>query len=55
VNDVSRSPVNAVGMQLMLVSIENPEGLNLILGQSHFVKTVEDIHEAGAGAVIRHG
>jgi len=31
---------------LKLVTIENPEALNLILGQSHFIKTIEDIHEA---------
>ena len=28
-----------------LVQVENPEGLNLILGQSHFIKTVEDLYE----------
>ena len=33
-------------MELKTVSIENPEALNLILGMSHFIKTVEDIHEA---------
>ncbi|MDD5646397.1 MAG: adenosine-specific kinase [Candidatus Bipolaricaulis sp.] len=38
-------------MDLKLVSIENPDGLNLILGQSHFIKTVEDVHEALVGAV----
>ena len=32
-------------MQLTTVTIENPESLNLILGQSHFIKTVEDVHE----------
>ena len=32
-------------MELELVSIENPDELNLILGHSHFIKTVEDIHE----------
>lgn len=31
---------------LKLVQIENPDELNFILGQSHFIKTVEDIHEA---------
>ncbi len=35
-----------VPFELKLVQIENPEGLNFILGQSHFIKTVEDIHEA---------
>jgi len=33
-------------MELKLVPIENPGELNLILGQSHFIKTVEDVHEA---------
>lgn len=38
--------MNEIPFQLKLVQIENPEGLNFILGQSHFIKTVEDIHEA---------
>jgi len=33
-------------MELKLVQIEKPEDTNFILGQSHFIKTVEDIHEA---------
>jgi uncharacterized protein len=33
------------------VPVENPEELNLILGQAHFIKTVEDLHEALAGGV----
>lgn len=33
-------------MELEIVKIDNPKNLNLILGQSHFIKTVEDIHEA---------
>ena len=33
-------------MELKLVTIEKPETLNFILGQSHFIKTVEDVHEA---------
>ena len=33
-------------MELQTVQIEKPEATNLILGQSHFIKTVEDIHEA---------
>ena len=32
-------------MEIKTVAIENPEGLNLILGQSHFIKTVEDVYE----------
>jgi adenosine/AMP kinase len=30
--------------------IEKPEDVNVIIGQSHFIKTVEDLHEALAGA-----
>ena len=33
-------------MEMQAVKIENPDGLNMILGQSHFIKTVEDIYEA---------
>jgi adenosine/AMP kinase len=33
-------------MNLISVNIEKPEELNFILGQSHFIKTVEDVHEA---------
>lgn len=36
---------------LTLVTIEKPDDLNFILGQSHFIKTVEDIHEALVTAV----
>jgi len=38
-------------MELKTVRIEIPEGTNLILGQSHFIKTVEDLYEAIAGTV----
>lgn len=33
-------------MNIQSVSVEKPEEINFILGQSHFIKTVEDIHEA---------
>jgi len=33
-------------MELTTVKIENPDGLNLVLGQTHFIKSVEDLHEA---------
>lgn len=33
-------------METKLIQIEKPEIINFILGQSHFIKTVEDIHEA---------
>lgn len=32
-------------MELKTVPIEKPEAINFVLGQSHFIKTVEDIHE----------
>jgi hypothetical protein len=44
-------------VELTTVPLENPDGLNLILGQSHFVKTVDDLHEAlvGVSAHLRFG
>lgn len=38
-------------MELLLVPVEKPEAVNFILGQSHFIKTVEDLHEALVGTV----
>ncbi|MFZ5881597.1 MAG: adenosine-specific kinase [Chloroflexota bacterium] len=38
-------------MEIQAVKIEKPEDINFILGQSHFIKTVEDLHEALVGAV----
>jgi adenosine/AMP kinase len=38
-------------MELEIVPIVNPNELNLILGQSHFIKTVEDIYETMVTAV----
>jgi adenosine/AMP kinase len=35
-----------VNVQLIAVKIDKPEDINFVLGQSHFIKTVEDIHEA---------
>ncbi|RCK77016.1 MAG: putative transmembrane protein [Anaerolineae bacterium] len=42
---------------ILTVKIEKPEEINFILGQSHFIKTVEDIHEALVSTVpgIRFG
>jgi len=44
-------------MEIKILAIEKPAEINFILGQSHFIKTVEDRHEALAGAVpgIRFG
>jgi uncharacterized protein len=38
-------------MQIITLKIEKPEATNFILGQTHFIKTVEDIHEALVAAV----
>ncbi len=38
-------------MDITPIAIEKPEELNFILGQSHFIKTVEDIYEAMVNAV----
>jgi len=42
---------------MMTVAIEKPEPINFVLGQSHFIKTVEDIHETLVTSVpgIRFG
>jgi len=36
-------------MDLHVVPVDKPEDMNVVVGQSHFVKTVEDVHEALAG------
>ena len=38
-------------MELTLVTITKPDPINFILGQTHFIKSVEDIHEALVNAV----
>jgi len=44
-------------MQIVTVAIDKPEAINFILGQTHFIKSVEDIHEALVASVpgIRFG
>lgn len=37
-------------MELSTIPIEMPDGLNVIVGQAHFIKAVEDIHEALVGS-----
>ncbi len=37
-------------LNLVTVRIDKPDDLNFILGQSHFIKTVEDLYEAIVGA-----
>ncbi len=38
-------------MELLTVRIDKPATTNFILGQTHFIKTVEDVHETLVGAV----
>jgi len=38
-------------MKTTIVKIENPNEYNIVLGQTHFIKTVEDVHEALVGTV----
>jgi hypothetical protein len=44
-------------MEIKIIEIEKPEGMNMILGQTHFIKSVEDIYEAMVNSVpgIRFG
>ena len=44
-------------MELHAVRIDKPEDLNVIVGQAHFIKTVEDLHEAlvGSSPQLRFG
>jgi len=39
-------------MELKVVKIDKPDDVNLILGQAHFIKTVEDLHEALAASAL---
>lgn len=43
--------------ELRLVEIRPPEGVNVIIGQAHFIKTVEDLYEAlvTSGTAIKFG
>ena len=49
--------MGAVAISLELVDISKPEDVNVIIGQAHFIKTVEDLHEAliGASQHLRFG
>jgi adenosine/AMP kinase len=37
-------------MEIMTVAVEKPDDVNVVLGQSHFIKTVDDVYEALAGS-----
>lgn len=40
-------------MELHVVPIDKPDDMNVIVGQAHFIKTIEDVHEALAGSSSR--
>lgn len=44
-------------MELHVVPVDKPDDMNVIVGQAHFIKAVDDIHEALAGvsAALRFG
>lgn len=44
-------------MEILSVPVEKPDDVNVIIGQSHFIKTVEDLHEtlAGSSPQLRFG
>lgn len=46
-----------MSIELELVNIEKPDHVNVIIGQSHFIKSVEDLYEAmaNAGGTIKFG
>jgi adenosine/AMP kinase len=39
-------------MEIKTININIPEGLNIIIGQSHFLKTVEDLYEILVGSAL---
>lgn len=47
----------ALGLTFEVVAVAKPDDVNVIIGQAHFVKTVEDLHEAlvGTSPALRFG
>jgi adenosine/AMP kinase len=43
--------MEGTAMELKVIDIIKPDDVNVVLGQSHFIKTVEDVHEALVTAV----
>ncbi|WP_426324929.1 adenosine-specific kinase [Microbacterium sp. E-13] len=46
-----------MAVEIDVVPLVKPDDVNVIVGQSHFIKTVEDLHEAlaGVGGALRFG
>src|SRR3990172_8844797 len=40
-------------MEIRTVRVEKPDDVNVVVGQAHFIKTVEDLHETLAGSSPR--
>lgn len=40
-------------LSIEVVAVEPPEDVNIIIGQAHFIKTVDDLHEALAGVSMQ--
>ena len=55
--DPTTNATTSQTLRLLVMPIQKPEEVNLILGQAHFIKTVEDLHEALVTAVpgVRFG
>ena len=46
-----------MAVSIEIVPVQKPDDMNVVIGQSHFIKTVEDLHEAlvGVSAQLRFG
>ena len=44
-------PIEACEMELF-IKIEKPEAINFVLEQTHFIKTVEDIHDCEVALIV---
>ena len=46
-----------MAVDIEVVPLDKPDDVNVIVGQSHFIKTVEDLHEAlaGVGGALKFG
>src|SRR5208283_1072715 len=49
--------VTTTAVSWEVVSVHKPEDVNVVIGQAHFIKTVEDLHEAlvGVSPALRFG
>ena len=49
--------VSVASLSWDVVSVDKPDDVNVLIGQAHFIKTVEDLHEAlvGVSASLRFG